>query len=198
MEFACGVVDLSFSFFRMPLQQAHHSHLACPGVLEPCPCEVALVLLTVACSGPCRRCRSRPPPLLAVQHPAVVALLHGEPNPVQHEPRGLSGDVDGARRQLVAANPVLAVQTCQTASSQDFRGIGESSKIVPTLTENCRLACFSGTQTAGQCDPGGWVRCRSGSQRHPATASAPCRRGSCPDWQKTQWRPATSSACPSQ
>src|SRR5262245_23649268 len=38
--------------------------------------------------------------------------------------------------------PFLQFVICQTASSQDLSAIGESSKIVPTLTENCRLGCF--------------------------------------------------------
>src|SRR5262245_31923955 len=38
--------------------------------------------------------------------------------------------------------PFLQLEICQTPSSQDLSGIGESSKIVPTLTENCRLGCF--------------------------------------------------------
>ncbi len=52
-------------------------------------------------------------------------ILQGEPDAMQHEPCGLLSDAESAAH-FIRANPILAVG----------EPMGESSKMVPTLTEN--------------------------------------------------------------
>ena len=63
-------------------------------------------------------------------------VLHRKANPVKHEPRGFLGDADSAVN-LPGANPILRSASIQTAGSHLSRPIGESSKTVPALMENC-------------------------------------------------------------
>ena len=61
-----------------------------------------------------------------------------QPDPVQHEPRRLLSHAEGAA-ELARADPaVREFAATQTAGSHLSSPSGEPSKIVPTLTENCR------------------------------------------------------------
>ena len=70
---------------------------------------------------------------------AAVFSLHGEPETREHEPRGFLGDAERAG-QFVAADAVLAVGE-QPERRQPLlkRRSAESSKMVPTLSENFGL-----------------------------------------------------------
>ena len=62
---------------------------------------------------------------------------------MQHEPSGLLSYANGAaysRRTLI---PFLQLTSIQRAASHLSSEIGESSKMVPTLTENCFAALFA-------------------------------------------------------
>ena len=92
---------------------------------------------------------------------------------MQHEPCGLLSDAEGAG-QFVAADAVLALAISHSASSHLSRPMGQSSKMVPTLTENWRLACLvvalPDAARLGEVDIG---RCRrwGTSRRHPASGT---------------------------
>ena len=69
--------------------------------------------------------------------------LHGKTDAMHHEPSGLLGDPKSAV-DLVGADTVLCSETMsQTAGSHFSSGSGESSKMVPTLSENFWRECFS-------------------------------------------------------
>ncbi len=63
-------------------------------------------------------------------------VLHSLAHAVQHEPCGFLCKAK-VPADLITTNSVLAVGNEPRSSSRLFRGIGESSKIVPTLIENC-------------------------------------------------------------
>jgi hypothetical protein len=70
---------------------------------------------------------------LAVQLAAGLVVLQREPKPRQHEPCGLLGNAERAG-QFVAADTVLALGE---------QPIGESSKMVPTFSENLAFSCLA-------------------------------------------------------
>ena len=63
-------------------------------------------------------------------------MLQDEPQSLQHEPCGLLGNAK-IPVDLVAGYAILAVHEQPEVGSHLHRDSGESSKIVPTLTENC-------------------------------------------------------------
>ena len=69
--------------------------------------------------------------------------LHCQAESLKHEPCGLLGDTKGAV-DFVRTNSVLAIwQPSNKATSHLSKPIGESSKIVPTLTLNCFRGCLA-------------------------------------------------------
>jgi hypothetical protein len=61
--------------------------------------------------------------------------VHRGADAMEHEPRAFLRDAERPR-DLVGAEPFLQLAIIQTATSHLSRGSGESSKIVPTFTEN--------------------------------------------------------------
>ena len=74
------------------------------------------------------------------RHPAEITVLHSQADAVEHEPSCLLGDPDGPM-DFVGANAVLGIGN-HPNGRQPFGPIGLSSKMVPTLTENCRFRCL--------------------------------------------------------
>jgi hypothetical protein len=64
--------------------------------------------------------------------------FHRQADAVEHEPRGFLR-TPSARPSSCDDAPFLVLASSQKAGSHFVNGIGESSKIVPTRTENCRL-----------------------------------------------------------
>ncbi len=65
-------------------------------------------------------------------------LMQGGMDTVEHEPRGLLSDAEGASH-FAGANAVLAVTENPLSAHPFIESKGESSKIVPTLRLNCFL-----------------------------------------------------------